>query len=78
MTVTTPDGSALLSRYSRPASWVFDLLGLGVVDLTAAVGWALSNSPSLMTGLLEALHLDARRSSMSSPPTRGPSPAVPA
>ena len=37
---------------------MFDLLGHGEVDLTAAVGWALSNSPTLMSGLLEALQLE--------------------
>lgn len=58
MSATTPDGSALLTRYRRPAASVFDLLGHGEVDLTAAVGWVLSSSPTLMRGLLEVLHLD--------------------
>lgn len=58
MPTTTTDGSALLTRYGRPASSVFDLLGHGEVDLTAAVGWALSNSPTLMKGLFDVLDLD--------------------
>ena len=64
MTAATPDGSALLTRFGRPAASVFDLLGHCDVDLTAAVRWALSNSPTLMSGLLEALQLEGPAESM--------------
>lgn len=40
-----------LLRYGREVSTVFDLLGRGEVDLTAALGWALTVSPALRGGL---------------------------
>lgn len=52
------DPSPELTRYGRAAGSVFDLLGRGEVDLTAAVGWTLSCSPALMARLLDALGLD--------------------
>jgi hypothetical protein len=37
-----------LRRYGRPVASVFDLLGRGEVDLTAALGWTLRQSPTLL------------------------------
>jgi hypothetical protein len=37
-----------LTRYGRLASSVFDLVGHDEVDLTAALGWTLSRSPTLL------------------------------
>lgn len=45
-----------LVRYTREVTTVFDLLGRGEVDLTAALGWALTVSPSLRRALWS--HLD--------------------
>jgi hypothetical protein len=47
-----------LTHYGRITGSVFDLLGRGEVDLTAAVGWTLSASPTLMARLLELLDLE--------------------
>lgn len=47
--------SVPLSRYGSAVDSVFDLLGRNEVDLTAALGWALAKSPSLLRALLERL-----------------------
>jgi hypothetical protein len=44
-----------LTRYGRNSASVFDLLGRGEVDLTAALGWALTRSPALLGALWERL-----------------------
>lgn len=49
-----------LIHHGRSTGSVFDLLGRGEVDLTAAVGWTLAASPALMRGLLTTLGLDGR------------------
>ncbi|SNT00346.1 hypothetical protein SAMN05421642_10832 [Rhodococcoides kyotonense] len=41
----------MLTKYGRVASSVYDLLGRNEVDLTAALGWALSQSDALLTAL---------------------------
>jgi hypothetical protein len=47
----------MLTRYGRDTSAVFDLLGRGEVDLTAALGWTLSRSPLLLRALWARLGL---------------------
>lgn len=44
-----------ITRYGSEVTSVFDLLGHGEVDLTAALGWTLSQSPALMTRLWDRL-----------------------
>jgi hypothetical protein len=46
-----------LRRYGRAVASVFDLLGHGEVDLTAALGWTLSQSPTLLDLLWKRLGL---------------------
>lgn len=46
-----------LRRYGRSVGSVFDLLGRGEVDLTAALGWSLSKSPALLAALWARLEL---------------------
>jgi len=58
------DDDPQLTRYRRPAASVFDLLGRGEVDLTAAIGWTLAASPALMTALLKLLELDGPATSV--------------
>lgn len=48
----------MLSKYGSPAETVFDLLGQKEVDLTAALGWVLSQSPSFLGSLLRSLGVD--------------------
>jgi len=40
-----------LTRYGRTSRAVFDLVGHGEVDLTAALGWTLTRSPTLLRAL---------------------------
>jgi hypothetical protein len=49
----------VLSKYGSEAASVFDLLGRKEVDLTAAVGWVLSESPLVRAALMRHLGLDA-------------------
>lgn len=49
----------MLSKYGSEAASVFDLLGRGEVDLTAAVGWVLSESPVVLTALIRHLGFDS-------------------
>ena len=44
-----------LSRYGRNSRSVFDLVGHGEVDLTAALGWTLTRSPRLLSALWERM-----------------------
>lgn len=46
-----------LSRYGHEATSVFDLLGRGEVNLTAALGWAIEHSPALASALWSRLDL---------------------
>lgn len=46
-----------LSLYGRETPSVFDLLGRREVDLTAALGWTLSRSPSLLGALWRRLDM---------------------
>ena len=46
-----------LTRYGHDAPSVFDLLGRGEVDLTAALGWTLNHSPALVADLWQRLGL---------------------
>lgn len=48
----------MLSRYGSETASVFDLLGRNEVDLTAAVGWVLSESPVVLTALTRHIGLD--------------------
>lgn len=43
----------MLSKYGSPAETVFDLLGHKEVDLTAVLGWVLSQSPVLLSALAQ-------------------------
>lgn len=45
----------VLTRYGRESTSVFDLLGHSEVDLTAALGWTLAHSPTLMARLSSRL-----------------------
>lgn len=47
-----------LNRYGRDITSVFDLLGRGEVDLTAALGWTLSMSSALRRALWGELNLE--------------------
>lgn len=47
----------MLSKYGSEAASVFDLLGHNEVDLTAAVGWVLSESPAVLTALMRHIGL---------------------
>lgn len=47
-----------VSRYGRELGSVFDLLGTHEPALTAALGWTMGRSPSLMSGVLDRLGLD--------------------
>lgn len=44
-----------MTRYGRNTASVFDLMGRGEVDLTAALGWTLAHSPALMAALWHRL-----------------------
>jgi hypothetical protein len=44
-----------VSRYGRHMSTVFDLLGTHEPALTAAVGWTLRRSPTLLAAVLARL-----------------------
>lgn len=46
-----------LTLYRRDAASVFDLLGRGETDLTAALGWTLSQSPALMRAVWTRLRM---------------------
>ena len=46
-----------LVKYGSEVGSVFDLLGRGEVDLTAALGWSLTVSPALRAALWERLDL---------------------
>ncbi len=46
-----------LTKYGRDMRSVFDLLGRGEVDLTAALAWTLTHSPALMSALWQRLGL---------------------
>ncbi len=48
----------MLSKYGSEAASVFDLLGRNEVDLTAALGWTLANSPALLGALVRNLGLE--------------------
>ena len=48
-------GAVPLTRYGRETTSVFDLLGRGEVDLTAALGWTMAQSPLLMAALWKRL-----------------------
>lgn len=48
----------MLSKYGSETATVFDLLGRGEVDLTAALGWTLAQSPALLGSLTQHLDLD--------------------
>lgn len=47
----------VLSRYGRNSRAVFDLVGHGEVDLTAALGWTLTRSPKLLSAFWERLEM---------------------
>ncbi len=59
--------SARLTRHSRDVTGVFDLLGQGENDLTAALAFTLGRSPVLMSSTLRRLLPDRRQLSL--PPT---------
>lgn len=46
-----------LTLYGRDSTAVFDLLGRGETDLTAALAWTLTRSPTLLTALWERLQM---------------------
>jgi hypothetical protein len=48
----------MLSKYGAETPTVFDLLGRNEVDLTAALGWTLAQSPTLLDALSRHLGLD--------------------
>ncbi|GAA2170714.1 hypothetical protein [Actinomadura napierensis] len=48
----------MLSKYGAETSTVFDLLGRNEVDLTAALGWTLAQSPTLLDALTQHVGLD--------------------
>lgn len=48
----------MLSKYGSETATVFDLLGRNEVDLTAALGWTLAQSPVLLDAVAEHLALD--------------------
>jgi hypothetical protein len=48
---------SLVTLYGREASSVFDLLGRNEVHLTAALGWTLRRSPTLMAALWSRLRV---------------------
>jgi hypothetical protein len=50
---------ASVSRYGRDITTVFDLLGTHEPALTAALGWTMARSSTLMGALLTKLGLDA-------------------